>query len=122
MSIYKDGRYKELDPFEKSEVKEIPDKIGTYRVLVKSGPDSLREILYIGVSNNLKRRIKEHVKLGKKIKDGEIVSYKVAKSGIDYDEVYEHEKEKIKKHKPERNKSKGGEGRKPKFNIVYDND
>ena len=82
-----------------------PKAPGEYRI-----KDAAGNIKYIGETKDLQRRKKEHEKSGKKAPGG-LYEYKVAKPETSTDERRTHEKQKIKKHAPAENKSKGGEGR-----------
>jgi len=83
-----------------------PDAAGEYRIKDKDGKTK-----YIGETNDLKRRKKEHERSGK-IEEGEKFLWKKAKPSATTEERRAHEKKKIEQHQPYGNKSKGGEGRK----------
>ena len=108
MSAYSKGRPSRYTPA--TEKGKIPPKEpGEYRILDYHGT-----IVYIGETCNLYRRMREHIHSGK-IKMGKYpysFEYKQAQKGATPTMRREHEKKKIKKHKPRLNKSGGGEGRK----------
>jgi hypothetical protein len=83
-----------------------PKAAGEYRI---KGPDG--KIKYLGETKDLQRRKKQHERSGR-IAPGDTFEHKVANPEATTDERRAHEKEKIKKHNPPENKSKGGEGRK----------
>lgn len=112
--IYAPGRGREYDYLD---VDQIPREMGTYRVLQKV--DSGRNIVYIGISVNLRRRIKEHQRT-ENFKPDEIVAIKIANSGTTYEELCEHERKKIEIHNPIRNRKGGGGGRRPELDIDHD--
>lgn len=105
MSIFKPGRPKKYDPFDKKG-KEPPSSPGLYRIR-----DSANEIVYVGETNNLKRRMGQHISQTKKLKNGEKFEYKEADGRSSSVTRRVVEQEKIEKFKPERNSSLGGEGR-----------
>lgn len=59
MGIYKAGRPKKYNP-STGEGNMPPSKQGEYRIRDEEG-----KIVYIGETNNLQRRMKEHIKTGK---------------------------------------------------------
>ena len=83
-----------------------PKEAGEYRIMDKN-----HNIKYIGETNNLERRRNEHKRNGKLDDDG-IFAWKVASKDSTSESRRVHERQKIKKHNPPLNKSKGGEGRK----------
>jgi len=103
MSIYKPGRMAEART--DGGGAEPPSTAGEYRIL-----DSERNVSYIGETNNLARRMKEHRRSGK-LCDGYRFAWQAADGNSTSNTRREHEREKIKKHSPPMNKSKGGEGR-----------
>ena len=107
MGIYKRGRSKEYDPFDKKS--KMPKSPGEYRVI--GGDSKNKKIKYIGETNDLRRRTGEHRRSGK-IQLGDKVAIKIADGRSTSKTRRRHEKEKILKHKPFGNKSIGGEGRK----------
>ncbi len=103
--MYKPGRPKSYDPFHKRG-KCPPKKPGHYRIV-----NGLGNVMYIGESADIHRRMNEHKRAGK-LKQGEAFIYKVADGRSTSKTRRKHERKKINKHKPHRNSSKGGEGRK----------
>ena len=59
MAVYKRGRPAKYDPTTKSG-KKPPKEPGEYRIRDDSG-----KIIYIGETNNLERRMREHIRSGK---------------------------------------------------------
>ena len=94
MSIYKPGRPNKYNPSTDSGQKP-PAKPG---------------ITYVGETNDLSRRTKEHIRTGK-LATSNTIEYKVADGRSSSRTRREHEQKSIAKHKPTLNKSKGGEGR-----------
>ncbi len=84
---------------------DISDKAGEYRII-----SSENTIKYIGETCNLKRRYGEHKRTGK-LSDEDKFFYQEADGRSSSYTRREHEREKITRHKPKINKSKGGEGR-----------
>ena len=107
MGIYKPGRPAKYDPASDKSPKP-PAKAGEYRIRSAGG-----EIVYIGETNNIRRRTAEHMRRGrlKPGADGCTVEYKVADGRSTSSTRRVHERQKIAEHKPRQNKSKGGEGR-----------
>lgn len=105
---YERGRGKEY-PYEN--INEIPSEMGTYRF------KNNNQIMYIGISNDLRRRVMQHKRAGKKFFPGEKVSIQIAKSNATYSQVRRHEELKVRKHKPERNERGGGGGREPNLDV-----
>jgi len=83
-----------------------PRAPGEYRIYDKD-----RMIKYIGETNNLERREREHKRSGK-LQDNDIFAWQTASKDSNSDTRRDHERKKIKQHKPSLNKSRGGEGRK----------
>lgn len=106
-STYKPGRPYRHRPHE-DEGTSPPTSPGEYRIRDEEG-----KVVYVGETNDLRRRQREHIRTGK-LKPGETFDYKVADGRSTSTTRREHEREKIKTHQPERNKSGGGEGRKAK--------
>lgn len=106
MNIYKSGRPIEVKPFNPSQYKSVPNKKGEYRIL-----NSDRKILYIGQTNNLKRRMYEHIRSGKLNEQNGIFAYKTADGRASRSTLANHERIKIKKHNPLYNQRAGGAGR-----------
>lgn len=108
MAIYKPGRPAKYNPTSGIGHKP-PAKPGEYRMRDASGA-----ITYIGETNNLARRIGEHIRSGK-LPTGQgcnsTVEFKIADGRSTSRTRRGHEQNSIKKHQPLLNKSKGGEGR-----------
>lgn len=106
MGVYGRGRPKRWNPFT-GEGSTPPDAPGEYRLRDRSG-----KITYVGETNNLRRRLKEHKSKGKIKQLGEgTVDWMRASDSSDSASRREHERRSIRKHKPSMNKSRGGEGR-----------
>ena len=108
MGIYTSGRPHKYDPFEKTG-SEPPASAGEYRIRNHDG-----EITYVGETNNLKRRMKEHIRNGKMANgrnEGGNFEWKVADGRSSSRTRRLHERQKIKQHSPKYNNSGGGEGR-----------
>ena len=103
MSIYSSGRPKKV--YVSSGIKELPHVAGEYR-----HRDGAGNITYIGETNDINRRTKEHLRSGKLQKDFS-VEYMEADGRSSSRTRRLHEQEKIKQHNPLLNKSVGGEGR-----------
>lgn len=111
-TIYKPGRPVEYDPFGSDPSHKPPKKKGEYRILSKSKEGrGKRDIEYIGVTNNLERRMKEHIKSGKLNDKDQCFAYKVADGRTGQGKLNDHERKKIKEHKPPLNQRGGGAGR-----------
>lgn len=108
MAIYKPGRPTKYNPTTDVGQKP-PASPGEYRI--RNGEGS---IVYIGETNNLARRTKEHIRSGK-LPTGEgcnsTIEYKVADGRSTSRTRREQEQQKIAQHNPLLNKSRGGEGR-----------
>ena len=109
MSTYKTGRPTEYSP-STGKGTMPPEKPGEYRIVKKGGGKSGNEVLYIGETNNLKRRMNEHQRSGK-LGEGGTIAYQPADGRSTSNTRRTHEASKIKQHNPPLNKSKGGEGR-----------
>lgn len=108
MSIYKPGRPNKYNPTT-GVGKLPPTQPGEYRIRDVGG-----SIAYIGETNNLARRTREHIRSGKFSTDqtgAGSIEYKVADRRSTSNTRREHERQKIAQHQPPLNKSKGGEGR-----------
>lgn len=106
MGVYGRGRPRKWNPFT-GEGSTPPDAPGEYRLRDASG-----KMAYIGETNNLRRRLKEHKSRGKLKELGEgTVEWMRASASSDSATRREHERRSIRKHKPELNRSRGGEGR-----------
>ena len=107
MCTYRPGRPTKYRPATGDGIKP-PAKAGEYRIRNSDGV-----IVYIGETNDLARRMSEHIRSGK-LSVGEnagTFEFQVADGRSTSRTRREHEREKIVKHHPELNKSKGGEGR-----------
>ena len=105
MSIYKPGRPFKYDPSDSKQTP--PSSAGEYRIIDSSG-----NVKYIGETNNLNRRMKEHIKTKKfDIENGDVFSYKIADNRSTSRTRCLHERQKIEQHDPPLNRSSGGEGR-----------
>ena len=83
-----------------------PEEAGEYRINGGSG--------YIWESNNLYRRMNEHMRTGKISENEDCFEYKIAHADSNSEDRRNHERYKIEKHEPKENKRSGGGGRKPK--------
>lgn len=107
MCTYQPGRPTKYNPTTGIGTKP-PAKPGEYRIRDSSGV-----IVYIGETNDLARRMAEHIRSGK-LQVGSnagTFEFQVADGRSTSRTRREHERKKIAKHQPELNKSKGGEGR-----------
>lgn len=111
MGIYKQGRPKKFDPYSGGGSLP-PAKAGEYRIRAKDEHDGA--VVYIGETDNIRRRINEHMRRGK-LKDAApgscVVEYKEADGRSTSRTRREHERRKIAQHSPALNLSRGGEGR-----------
>lgn len=108
MGIYKPGRPRSYVPAT-GKGSAPPGKPGIYRIRSAVG-----EILYIGETCDLNRRVREHIRSGKiRLTPGapSRVEYKVADGRSTSRTRRQYEKKKIARHKPALNRSRGGEGR-----------
>lgn len=104
MSIYQPGRPKKYCPSTKSG--HIPPcQPGEYRIR-----NTDKSIIYIGETNNLKRRMQEHIRTGK-LQDNYTLEFQCADKRSSSRTRRIHERAKIAQHKPLLNQSHGGEGR-----------
>lgn len=104
MSIYKPGRPFKYNPIT-GHGHRPPNAPGEYRIR------ELGSIVYVGETNNLARRMGEHVRNGKLQSADRTIEFKVADGRSTSRTRREHERAKIAQHSPMLNKSKGGEGR-----------
>lgn len=111
MGIYSRGRPKKVD-YDGSG--SIPHSPGEYRIR-----DAEKNIKYVGETNDLGRRAREHKKTGKFGKDSTL-EYMVANDWTTSADRRRHERRSIEKHKPYMNKSKGGEGRPAFESYAYE--
>ena len=102
MAIYKPGRPTKYNPVTGAG-RCPPAKPGEYRLRDGSG-----NIAYVGETNNIARRMGEHIRSGKL---SCTIEYKVADGRSTSCTRREHERMKIEQHNPPLNKSIGGEGR-----------
>lgn len=106
--IYKPGRPFKYIPSSQYGSKP-PEKPGIYRIRNGEG-----QILYIGETCSLCRRIREHIRSGKISLDPaerHYVEFQIADRRSSSQTRRDHERKKIRQHKPLLNKSSGGEGR-----------
>ncbi len=106
MNLYKPGRPKEVHPLD-GEKNKIPPKKGEYRIM---GKDNKKPV-YVGVTNNLRRRAGEHMNSGKLNDEHPVFAFKIADGRASQSRINDHERAKIKQHKPTLNKRGGGAGR-----------
>lgn len=104
MAIYKPGRPTKFNPTTGAGQKP-PEKPGEYRIRDADG-----NLTYVGETNNLQRRMNEHIKSGK-LSEGGTIEVKVADGRSTSYTRRVHEQQKIAQHQPPLNKSRGGEGR-----------
>ncbi len=107
MALYKPGRPTEVHPLDPNETRTVPKAKGEYRII----NGNTREVMYVGVSNNLNRRIREHKLTGKINSENNVVAYKVADGRASQSRINDHERAKIEQHEPPLNKRAGGAGR-----------
>lgn len=107
MCTYQPGRPTKYNPTTGSGTKP-PAKPGEYRIRDSSGV-----IIYIGETNDLARRMAEHIRSGKLPvgPNAGTFEFQIADGRSTSRTRREHERKKIAEHQPELNKSKGGEGR-----------
>lgn len=89
------------------QVEDLPEKPGLYRHINKDND----RVEYIGQTNNIKRRNREHELKGKLNLSTQKVAYAVAHSDADRQKWCDAEKQHIEKHNPPGNQYKGGNGR-----------
>lgn len=106
----------EVNPFARgAPSKGIPPKSpGSYRIV----DNESREILYIGVTNNLYNRRYQHEYSGRFTPASHSFCWKILNPGSSIEDLYEHERQKIKRHNPKGNISRGGNGR--RGNLSWD--
>lgn len=107
MCTYGPGRPTKYNPTTGAGTKP-PSKPGEYRIRNSDG-----QIVYIGETNDLARRMAEHIRSGKLSvgSNAGTFEFQIADGRSTSRTRREHERDKIAKHQPELNKSKGGEGR-----------
>jgi len=103
MGIYSSGRPKKVHVSDG--LGKLPHAAGEYRHRNAEG-----EITYIGETNDIRRRSREHLHTGK-LKETDSVEYKLADGRSTSRTRRIHEQEKIRQHNPSLNRSVGGEGR-----------
>lgn len=108
MSDYGPGRPFKYNP-STGAGRRPPSSPGEYRIRDGEG-----RIVYIGETNDLNRRMWEHIRSGK-LPTGtgcrSTIEYKVASESSTSRSRRAHEQQKIAQHNPAWNKSRGGEGR-----------
>lgn len=104
--LFNSGRPNKYWP-DKKEGSKPPKAAGEYRIR-----DSKGKMQYVGITNDLNRRMHEHENTGRlKNNAGASFEWQQAKKGASYDDLRVHEQQKIHQHNPSLNRSKGGEGR-----------
>ncbi len=99
---YPCGRFKTQNP---------PKELGRYRIKKRLNG----EIIYTGISVDLERRKKDHVRTGKLKEEKHVFEWDVPKKKkTKYEELRKQEQRDIAKHNPQKNINKGGGGRSPK--------
>lgn len=107
MTLYKSGRPTEVHPLNSGNTRKVPNSKGEYRIL----HSKTKAPVYIGVSNNLNRRMHEHIRSGKLGGENTIFAYKTADGRASQSRINDHERAKIDQHKPFLNQRAGGAGR-----------
>lgn len=107
MAIYKPGRPNKYNPTTGAGQRP-PARPGEYRMR-----DSGGVITYVGETDNLARRTREHIRSGKLATGdcGCTLEYMIADGRSTSRTRRLHEQKSIAKHQPTLNKSRGGEGR-----------
>lgn len=100
------GRMSKTDVIKGPDCK-IPNSPGTYRHRDKE----TGKIVYIGDTQNLKKRQQEHARNGKLDTSKQYVEYSKSKEDATREERRQTEKDHIKRHNPSGNKTQGGNGR-----------
>jgi predicted GIY-YIG superfamily endonuclease len=85
----------------------LPPLPGLYRILGRAS----KAKKYIGQTDNLQRRIRQHKASGLLNLKKDIVEFRVARAGATRDDLCHTEVKHIKKHRPRRNRYRGGNGR-----------
>ncbi len=109
-SIFGPGRMNRYNSQDGSGSKP-PEEAGLYYIRDKD-----KNVQYIGLTNNLRKRERQHEKTQKINEDRPYFDYHVANDGISYDDLRREERRKIRKYNPPLNRSHGGEGR-PTNNV-----
>lgn len=107
MALYKPGRPTEVHPLDPNETRSVPKAKGEYRII----NGNTREVMYVGVSNDLRRREREHERTGKINSENNVFAYKVADGRASQSRINNHERSKIEQHDPPLNQRAGGAGR-----------
>ena len=108
MSIYKPGRPSKYDPFT-GKGSPPPSAPGEYRIR-----DAAGSIAYVGETNDLRRRMGEHLRRGKLAQEetrGGTLEWKTADGRSSSRTRRQHEQAKIARHDPPLNRSIGGASR-----------
>jgi hypothetical protein len=87
----------------------LPEDPALYRIVGRSKV----EILYVGETNNLRRRIAEHISVKKMLPRSHVVHYMLAGPAATWKDRRLVEKVHIGRHDPRLNGTAGGEGRCP---------
>lgn len=104
MGIYHPGRPFKFTP-STGQGHTPPSKPGEYRIRDANGT-----ITYIGETNDLRRRMNEHIHTGK-LKENHTLEFQLADGRSSSRTRRLHERMKIEQHNPILNRSGGGEGR-----------
>lgn len=88
-------------------INDSPEQPGVYRMVNKV----TGIVDYVGQTNNIKRRIGEHKRSGNLDLVIHNIVYGIAKADATRDALCFTEKQHIKKHRPKKNKTQGGNGR-----------
>lgn len=104
MGIYSSGRPKKYNPAS-NQGHVPPHAPGEYRFR-----DQDSNIKYVGETNDLNRRMHEHLRSGK-LQNDYTIEFQTADRRSTSKTRREHEQEKIAQHHPDLNRSIGGEGR-----------
>ena len=117
MSAYRRGRPNKYNTMT-CEGTPPPPVVGEYRIRYQHGA-----LKYLGITNNLERRMREHIYSGKISDNAPTFEWMPALPGTPYSEIRKHEQMKISILKPEGNQNNGGGGRDPKYlNYYYPSD
>jgi len=108
MTIYRRGRPQKYNALT-GEGNRPPNVVGEYRIRYSKW----RRMKYIGITNDLERRMREHEKSGKINDHAPYFEWMAALPGTPYKMVREHEEESYRKHNPRSKKRHGGGGREP---------
>jgi predicted GIY-YIG superfamily endonuclease len=84
----------------------LPPLAGLYRILTRAS----KAKKYIGQTDNLQRRIRQHKASGLLNLKRDIVEFGVARAGTTRDDLCHTEVTHIRKHRPRRNRYRGGNG------------